>query len=445
MSTTTDFGPHPAEGVKWVDLVNQLMNPGESVQAPIFGVQRMPGLLSFALGVIPYLGDTLVELLDRRKYFVLCLTQHRLLVIRLKNPLFLQRAEEWTDYPLSEVESVECQQGWPKASLLIRIRSGQTYHLRNVDKTEGPAFAGLFLPRGSSPAEDVADVIPVADEQSGGEAGREGEYAGHGVAFHYPPSWKLRSESLDESRLCWRISLDPPEGLVDVQVFPGEISGLADRFLDLLKQKPQYQGMRFEARDGTLAGHAARGFAYHSRMQGVAFGGEVQAAATANGSVVLFWQVPDEDLPKVLPGIGTIRRTLHLLADVPTREPAVLSHVGPGVKFQAPRGWTVTTKPLDRARKSWQFVARSPEGTAHVQFYPADVEVKVLNAWAKTLGRRPGCRDLVITKQSDTLGGGNARGFVFRCEEAGVRHAGQVLARVMDGCTVALFWQAPDA
>jgi len=113
-------------GGKLLEIIASKLEGGETVECWFTGMDEPSGPLLW----IPLIG-TLLEF--QKRFFVVAMTQRRLLLIEIKKPFFKCNELQTIACPLQDVRSFDVTLGKLSATVRVGIADGQSFKLSSVD------------------------------------------------------------------------------------------------------------------------------------------------------------------------------------------------------------------------------------------------------------------------------------------------------------------------
>ncbi len=130
------YDPRSIAGTKQGELIADKLGPGETVRCWFMGMQEPNGFLL----MIPLVG-TFLEF--KKRFFVVALTNQRLLMVELAKPFFQVKEKATTDCPAAELASVSVDKGMLTSTVTLGLPGGDTLVLKSVDSDAAAAFDAM--------------------------------------------------------------------------------------------------------------------------------------------------------------------------------------------------------------------------------------------------------------------------------------------------------------
>jgi hypothetical protein len=135
-TTNQPYDPRSIAGTKQGELLADKLGQGETVRCWFMGMEEPNGCLL----MIPIVG-TFLEF--KKRFFLVALTNQRLLMIELAKPFFQVKEKATTDCPAAELASVSVDKGVLTSTVTLGLAGDDTLVLKSVDSDAASAFDSM--------------------------------------------------------------------------------------------------------------------------------------------------------------------------------------------------------------------------------------------------------------------------------------------------------------
>ena len=134
--TKQSYDPRNIAGTKYGELIIDKLGDGEAVRCWFLGMEEPSGCLL----VIPIVG-TFLEF--KKRFFMVVLTNQRLLMVEFAKPFFMAKEKATTDCPLPGLSSVSVNKGMLTSTVTLGLSGNRTLVLKSVDSNAAGAFDSM--------------------------------------------------------------------------------------------------------------------------------------------------------------------------------------------------------------------------------------------------------------------------------------------------------------
>jgi hypothetical protein len=131
------YDPRSIAGTKQGELIADKLAEGEAVRCWFMGMDEPSGCLM----VIPIVG-TFLEF--KKRFYLVVLTNQRLLMVELAKPFFQVKEKATTDCRLAELSSVSVDKGVLTSTVTMGLSGGNTLVLKSVESEAARAFDSMI-------------------------------------------------------------------------------------------------------------------------------------------------------------------------------------------------------------------------------------------------------------------------------------------------------------
>lgn len=135
-ASAPSYDPRSIAGTKQGELIADKLSQGETVRCWFMGMEEPNGCLL----MIPLVG-TFLEF--KKRFYVMALTNQRLLMVELAKPFFQVKEKATTDCPVAELSSVSVDKGMLTSTVTLALPEGRTMVLKSVDSDAASAFDAM--------------------------------------------------------------------------------------------------------------------------------------------------------------------------------------------------------------------------------------------------------------------------------------------------------------